>query len=296
MRARLIRHGELVHHLDARQLRLRGRPVAAPWRRRYRGVLRLRARAPLRRRPEQGALALREEFFQKLQVVLDAARGVATEAGEFGNEGLDLGVELLVLALEEDRHLTQELRIAELIELKHERTTSSARATSKQFLRVVDEKGRGRERDAAHERAAFEEELQLAHREPPDARRRLAPQRREAPALEPLGVDAEAGAVPEQDLGPLARCVPDEARRRHASLPSRVGSVRHVGTIANCRKARHSRAKLKPDRRREKTTPIQLSTHRVVLISIGFRDTATRRRTAKFVSLKRTQHRRLTTY
>jgi transposase len=64
----------------------------------------------------------------------------------------------------------------------------------------VNAKRRGREHDAADERTAFEKQLQFAHRQPHHARRGVPPQAREAPALESLRVDAEPGAVPEEDL------------------------------------------------------------------------------------------------
>jgi hypothetical protein len=47
--------------------------------------------------------------------------------GELGGQGLELGVEFVVLAFEEDRDLTEHLRIADRIEPKHTRTTSSRR-------------------------------------------------------------------------------------------------------------------------------------------------------------------------
>ncbi len=195
----------------------------AAWRRGRRVRLHgLRARPPLRRGTEQRPLALGEELFQKLEFVLGAEGDIAAEAGKFGGERLDLGVEFFILALEEHRDLTQQLRIADLIETQHERTTSSSRTMSKKFLRVVEPERRGRQRDAPDERTAFEEQLQLAHREPYDARVGRAPQTREAPALEPLGVNAEAGPVPEQDLGALARRVHEEvaiARQRISREP-----------------------------------------------------------------------------
>src|SRR5688572_7864270 len=99
------------------------------------------------------------------------------------------------------------------------RTTSSSRTTSKKFLHVVEHKRCGRERDAPDERAAFEKQLQLAHGEPYDARVGLAPQAREASPLEPLGVNAQAGAVPEQDLRALARRVHEEVAVARQRIP-----------------------------------------------------------------------------
>jgi hypothetical protein len=165
LRTRLIGLGELVHDLDDGQLRLGRRPVAAARSRRCRRLLRLREGAPFRRRTKQCALALGELFFQELQFALRGDRSFAAELSEFSEEALQLGVELRVLALEKHRDLTQQLRITDLIEPKHGLTTASPRAASKSFWRVGDDQRRRREGDAPDERAAFEEQLQLAHRE-----------------------------------------------------------------------------------------------------------------------------------
>jgi hypothetical protein len=138
LRADPVGRGQLVHHLDGRQLRLRGPSVSAA-RCRRRGRLDCGAvRATLRRGAEQRALALREELFQEVEFVLRGEAAFAAEPREFRGEGLDLGVELLVLALEEHRDLTKHLRITDRIEPKHVRTTSSARAVSKHFRGVGD--------------------------------------------------------------------------------------------------------------------------------------------------------------
>ena len=57
----------------------------------------------------------------------------------------------------------------------------------------------GRERAAADQRAALDEERQLARRHAHDLAV-VAPELREAAALQPLLEDAEPGAVPEQHL------------------------------------------------------------------------------------------------
>jgi len=119
-------------------------------------------------------------------------------------------VKSFVLALEQYRNLTKPVSITDRIEAKHKTTSSPRRARCKIFSRLADDKRRRREHDAADERAALEEELQLAHRQPHAARGGVAPQGREAPALQALGVDAEPGPVPEQDLGARARGVDEQ--------------------------------------------------------------------------------------
>ena len=118
--------------------------------------------------------------------------------------------DVVVLAFEEDRDLTKHPRIADRIEPKHIRTTSSRRRRRKIFLHRREDKRRGREWNTPDERTAFEKELQLAHGEAHDPRGGLAPQAGKATALEPLGVDAEAGAVPQEHLGPLARGIHEQ--------------------------------------------------------------------------------------
>src|SRR5439155_11273686 len=161
-------------------------------------------RTLLRRCAEERALALGEQLLEKFELEFRGGAGIAAQTGEFSGQGLELGVEFVVFALEEDRDLTKHLRIADRIEPEHRSTPSSCRARGKIFLRRHDHKRRGREGDAPDERAAFEEELQFAHGQAHDAPVGLAPQAREAAALEPLGVDAEPGAVPQEHLGPLA--------------------------------------------------------------------------------------------
>jgi hypothetical protein len=124
---------------------------------------------------------------------------------------LPLGVELIVLALPELRDLAQDLRIANLIEPEHTRTTSSRRARGKIFRRFPDDEGCGREHDAPDERTAFEKELEFTHRQPHDTRVGIAPQTGEAALRQALGVYAEAGAIPEEDLGACARRVHEQA-------------------------------------------------------------------------------------
>ena len=161
-----------------------------PWPRRgvggVEGLLQPRMRAPLRRGVEQRPLALGEELLQEVELALGREGGLAAQPGEFGDEGLDLGVEFLVLALEKHRDLTQQLRITDLIEPQHVSTTSSSRAASKNFLPIGEVKRRRRECDAPDEDAAFEEQMQFAHGEAHDARVGLPPQTREAALLQVL--------------------------------------------------------------------------------------------------------------
>src|SRR5206468_3845368 len=123
----------------AARVRTRGEPG----RRRRR-----RAWALFRRRAEQRALALREQFLQEGEFVLCGHGRVAAQTREFGGQRLELGVEGVVLALEEDRDLTEHLRIADRIEAEHPRTTSSSPHASNIFLLGADDERRGRERDA----------------------------------------------------------------------------------------------------------------------------------------------------
>src|SRR6266508_471997 len=184
--------------------RLRGRPVAPAGDGRSARGRRRWPRALLRRRAEERPLALGEELLEKFELELGGGPGVAAQTGELGGQGVELGVEFVVLALEEDRDLTEHLRIADRIEPEHTCTTSSCRRRSKMFLQRRDDHRRRREHHAPDERAAFEKQLQLAHGQAHDARLGVAPQAREAAALEPFGVDAEPGAVPQEHLGPLA--------------------------------------------------------------------------------------------
>jgi len=159
LRARLIRVVEHVHHLDAGQLGLGLGAVPAPGRRRRgRGRLR-RTRALLRGGPEERPLSLREQLLQERQLALGRRGVVAAEAGELVGEGLDLRVECFVLALEEDRDLTEHVSIADRIEAQHTRTTSSRWARGKIFSHFFDDKRRGRQREAPDQRAALEEQL-----------------------------------------------------------------------------------------------------------------------------------------
>ena len=91
------------------------------------------ARALLRGGTEERPLALREQLLQERQLALGSGGVVAAEAGELVGEGHDLRVESLVLALEEHRDLTKHVSIADRIEAKHTRTTSSARARQDLF-------------------------------------------------------------------------------------------------------------------------------------------------------------------
>ncbi len=75
--------------------------------------------------------------------------------GQARGEGLDLRVEFLVLALEEYRDLTEHVSIADGIEAKHTRTTSSRGARGKIFSHFFDDERRRRERDAPDQRAAL---------------------------------------------------------------------------------------------------------------------------------------------
>ena len=77
-----------------------------------------------------------------------------------------------------------------------------------------------RELHASDERRTFEKQSELTHREPHAVADALAPQRGEASLLETLGVNAQARAVPKQDLGSLAGTIYEKehiARERIAA-------------------------------------------------------------------------------
>ena len=148
---------------------------------------------------------------------------LAAQLGEFGGQLLEPIVEALILAFEEHRDLTKHVSIVDLFDTQHTRTTSRMCVRAKSILRRArggQYKRRGREWHTADERAAFEKQLQFAHGEPQRRRcRRVAPQTREAPLFKPLGVDAEPGAVPQQDLRPFPRAIGEHeeiARQRIA--------------------------------------------------------------------------------
>src|SRR5262245_30055289 len=90
-----------------------------PGRRRRLGAL--GPRALLRRGAEEGALALGEQFLQKGQFLLRSRERGPTEAGQFVGELVELGVQLRVLAFEEDRDLPQHLGVADLLDTTHGR-------------------------------------------------------------------------------------------------------------------------------------------------------------------------------
>lgn len=182
-----------------------------------------RARALLRRRAEERVLALGEQLLEKFEFEFGGGPGVAAQAGEFGGQGLELGVEPIVLALEEHRDLTEHLRIADRIETEHLRTTSSRRVRRKIFLRRRDHKGRGRECDAPDERAAFEEELQFAHGEAHDPRLGVPPQAGEPSKPFRRSAGAPYAQTATCRVDPIIRA-PAARRRGHRDRALRRGS------------------------------------------------------------------------
>src|SRR5207249_11489651 len=85
---------------------------------------------------------------------------------------------------------------------------------------ATERKNRRAQRHSPDERAAFEEQLQLAQRQAQGLRAVVTPQAGEAAAFETLGVDAQPGAVPEKNLRSLARTVGEDkeiARERIAA-------------------------------------------------------------------------------
>jgi hypothetical protein len=138
---RLVEH---VHHLDVRQPRLRLRAMPALRRGSRRGRGGRHGRRPLlRRRVEEGPLALHQDLLQRVELPLGGAHTVAAQVTQFAREVLQLGVELVVLALQELRDLPQDLRIANRIEVEHIGMTSPRRAGGKIFARSATTNGAG---------------------------------------------------------------------------------------------------------------------------------------------------------
>ena len=140
---RAVRLGEFVHDVDARQRRLRRRPVAPPGWRGRRGRGGWGVGALLGRGAEQGVLAVREDFLEGFDLALGGAGPVTAELAQLPRQRGELGVEPIVLPLEQPRHLSHRVQVTDLIETKHTRITSSARARGKIFLHVHDENGAG---------------------------------------------------------------------------------------------------------------------------------------------------------
>src|SRR5712692_9670060 len=129
---------------------------------------------------------------------LDGGGILAAEGRQLGGQALEAIVEALILAFEEHRDLTKRVSIVDLFDTQHTRTTSSLCARRKILLHRGDAERRGRQRQPPDERTAFENQLEFAHGEAQRRGRRwVAPQTREAALLQALGVNAQAGAVPE---------------------------------------------------------------------------------------------------
>jgi len=88
-------------------------------------------------------------------------------------------------------------------------------------------KGGRRELHFAHQRAALQEELQLAHRQAQPGSAERAPQAGEAALLQALAVDAQTRAVPQQHLGQMPAAVDEQEQiprqRILPEIPSHQG-------------------------------------------------------------------------
>jgi hypothetical protein len=109
---------------------------------------------------------------------------LAAELRQLGGQLLEAIVEALILAFEEDRGLTKYVSIVDLFDTHYAITTSSSGARGKILLHRGDDKRRGRQRRSADNRAAFEEQLKLAHRQLERRRGRVPPEGREAAPFE----------------------------------------------------------------------------------------------------------------
>jgi hypothetical protein len=95
-----IRLVELVDLVDDGQSGLDAGSVPGTGRR-WSGGLSRRRRPLLARRPEERLVALREQFLQEGELVLQRRTVLAPQARELGEQALDLFVEPMVFAIEE---------------------------------------------------------------------------------------------------------------------------------------------------------------------------------------------------
>jgi hypothetical protein len=106
-------------------------------------------------------LTLLQKLLKKRELLLKE-RGVSTsELGELLDQFMDLIVKTIVLSLQKAGDLTKHADIINVIDLKHERMKSQREFVDNPFsLKLLR-----RKRHTTDERASFEKELQLVHRQ-----------------------------------------------------------------------------------------------------------------------------------
>src|SRR5206468_483053 len=207
---------ELVEDVEDRQRRLRSRAVAVPG-----GRLRGRSLGPgplLGLLGEDHPLALGEQLLEGLDLALDRLGVLTLEAGVLFRQVPDVSAQRAHLAIEQHRHLPQRVDVADPLDVHRERSRSWRDLRVKSFL-AVQRKNRRAQRNAAHQGAALEEQLQLIERQSQRCLPLVAPQRGEAALLQPLGVDAQPGAVPQQNLGPLPGAADEDEQIARERIP-----------------------------------------------------------------------------
>src|SRR5437899_7049369 len=196
---------ELVDDVEDRERRLHPGPVAAPWGGARSRSVRVGAGSLLGLVAEDHALALRQQFLESLELALDRGGVLALQVIDLGGQLLQSLVQVPVLAIEQHRHLAEDLHILYVLDPHHTCSRSWGDLEIKIFPRFSTEKWCRTERHATHERAALEKQLQLVERELQSRLALVAPQAGEPSLLQPLGVDAQPGAVPQEHFRSLAR-------------------------------------------------------------------------------------------
>src|SRR5207249_494249 len=149
-------------------------------------------------------------FLESRKLTLDRGGVLALEAGVLFRQVPDVGAQGAHLAIEQHRHLPQRVDVADPLDVHRNRSRSWSDPRVNIFLHFSTEKGSGTERDASHECAALEEQLQLVERESQRCLPLVAPQTGEATLLQTLGVDTQPGAVPQEHLGSLTRAADED--------------------------------------------------------------------------------------
>src|SRR5258706_6208864 len=203
LRADQIGLVELVDEVEDRERRLHPRAMSVPGSRLGRRALGSGPRPLLGLLGEDRPLALGEQLLEGLHLALHRGGVLALEAGVLFLQLPDVRVQRAHMAIEQHRHLPQRVDVLDPLDIHRARSRSWCDLGVKNFWGFSTEKGSRAERHATHERAALEEQLQLVERQLQRRFVTVAPQAGEAPLLQTLGVDAQPGAVPEKNLGPL---------------------------------------------------------------------------------------------
>ena len=176
--------------LDGRQRGLR--PGAVSWPRGPRRGRRGRGRRGGRERLAAALLQRAQLGERQLLRVREAA-----EPRELRGQLQILGDEALVLAIEEQADLAQRVDVALLRQIHHAESIGSSGAVGGK--RKVRQRRR-RQRDASHEGAAVQKQIELTDGQRDRRVALIAPEGRESTTLEALRIDAEPGAIPLQHL------------------------------------------------------------------------------------------------